>query len=86
MPKESLLDKVKAQEIIEDNGTRTKKAIVNKIVSSDSSKDKQISAKINSTVYEQFTKINKTLGVSNNSAINMCITRYIRDNKAILDD
>ena len=52
----------------------------------DTEKDKQISAKINSAVYEQFTKINKALGVSNNSAINMCITRYIRDNKAILDD
>lgn len=92
-----LLDKIKMQEEQEDqkknasiksnndNSTR-KHSALNKISSNDSSKDKQISAKVNSNVYALFTEINKAQGISNNSALNMILTKYVRENKAILDE
>ncbi len=49
-------------------------------------KDKMISVKVNSSVYEDFTRINKALGMSNNSCINSLIARYVMDNKVILDN
>lgn len=64
------------------NGTTT----VSRIVTDTNSKSKQISAKVNETVYESFSKINRLQGVSNNSAINMIIAKYVRENKDILDE
>lgn len=84
MAKESLLDKVNRQELQETD--TPKKRIITKIADTDTAKDKQISAKINSGVYEQFTRINKAMGISNNSALNLCITKYVRENRAILED
>lgn len=92
----NLLDKVKEQEAQEykEKGTRTQNdssdsrrhKTLNKISSKGSSKDKQISAKVNSNVYALFTEINKAQGISNNSALNMILTRYVRENKGILDE
>lgn len=92
-----LLDKVKMQEEQEDlkngvtiknnNDSNTRKhSALNKISSNDGSKDKQISAKVNGNVYALFTKINKAQGISNNSALNMILTKYVRENKRILDE
>ena len=63
-----------------------KKRAVNKITSNDGEKDKQISAKVNNISWENFTKINKAQGLSNNSALNMLINKYVRENKEILED
>lgn len=52
----------------------------------DGSKDKQISAKVNEKSYALFTQINKAQGLSNNSALNLIINKYVRENKGILDD
>ncbi len=88
-----LLDKVKIQEYEEDStdikgydsdSPRKRKAL-HAISSKDTYKDKQISAKVNSSTYALFTEINKAQGISNNSALNMILTRYIRENKGILD-
>ena len=49
-------------------------------------KDKQISAKVNEVSYDLFTQINKKQGLSNNSALNMLINKYNRENKGILDE
>ena len=46
----------------------------------------QISAKVNMKMYSAFTTINKRQGVSNNSAINMLIANYVRENRDILED
>lgn len=51
-----------------------------------SGKDKQISAKVNSYNYTMFTAINRIIGLSNNSALNMIITNYVRENKYLLDE
>lgn len=92
-----LLDKLKMQEEQEykkkspaiknynDNNTPKHNAL-NKISSKDGSKDKQISAKVNGNVYALFTEINKAQGISNNSALNMILTKYVRENKGILDE
>ena len=55
-------------------------------IADNSGKDKQISAKVNEKVYGLFTQINKAQGISNNSALNMIISRYVRENKGILDE
>jgi len=92
-----LLDKVKMQEKQEDKENNTaingdddnnprKHRALSKISSKDSSKDKQISAKVNGNVYALFTEINKAQGISNNSALNMILTKYVRENKGILDE
>lgn len=49
-------------------------------------KDRQISAKVNSKTYKLFTDINRANGLSNNSALNMIISQYVRSNKEILKD
>ena len=49
-------------------------------------KDKQISAKVNEKSWENFTKINKVQGLSNNSALNMIINKYVRENKGIIEE
>lgn len=85
----SLLDKVENQEqqaSLENKVLEPKKKAVNKITSNDGEKDKQISAKVNNKIWENFTKINKAQGLSNNSALNMLINKYVRENKGILDD
>lgn len=91
----SLLEKVKAKEAIQeakkDNikekiENEKKEATVKKIAHNSTQKDKQISAKVNETVYDQFTAINKRQGLSNNSALNMLINKYVRENKGILEE
>lgn len=57
-----------------------------RIISRDGAKDKQISAKVNMKIYSAFTTINKLQGISNNSALNMLITKYVRENKEILEE
>lgn len=59
---------------------------IEKILSREGAKDKQISAKVNMKMYNAFTTINKLQGLSNNSALNMIITRYVRENKSLLDE
>ena len=93
--KQSLLDKMveekkkeEAQERVEEK--KSKSSIGRKssvlVIADNSGKDKQISAKVNEKVYGIFTQINKAQGISNNSALNMIISRYVRENKGILDE
>lgn len=78
--KEEFEDKVQEEKKIE------KKSAVDQIITDDGSKNKQISAKVNGNIYEAFTTINKLQGLSNNSALNMLIAKYVRENKEILDN
>lgn len=80
----SLLDNVIKQET--NHIEKKKTSAVSKIAAADGAKDKQISAKVNAQSWSIFSKINKIQGVSNNSAINMIINKYIRENKGILDE
>lgn len=94
----SLLDKVNAQEAKQVAKKAQlpkptpapeeikKEPAVNKITHNSSQKDKQISAKVNDETYKMFTQINKAQGLSNNSALNMIINKYVRENKGILDE
>lgn len=86
MARPSLLDaeREKAKNELETSVPRV--AAVTQIASNDGSKDKQISAKVNEKVYSLFTQINKEQGLSNNSALNMLISKYVRENKGILSD
>lgn len=86
----SLADKVKKQE--EEQGKKEKKikvvektAPVTQISNNSIPKDKQISAKVNDATYRLFTQINQAQGLSNNSALNMIINKYVRENRGILD-
>lgn len=93
--KKSLLDKMEEEKNLEEaqkNEEATKKvpttgrktSVLD--IADNSGKDKQISAKVNEKVYRLFTQINKSQGISNNSALNMIISRYVRENKGILDE
>lgn len=78
-----LLDGVKAQE--EKRVAPKKAPAITKIVANDG-KNKQISAKVNEKTYAMFARINEIYGISNNSALNMLISEYVRDKKDILKD
>ncbi len=81
-----LIDQVIAKEIQEQKeAPRIHRSAVSKITDSSSSKDKQISAKVNEKIYKAFTDINKAQGLSNNSALNMLISKYVRENNDILE-
>lgn len=85
----SLLEQVKEQEAVQENvkiEKNKRKKAVSKIMSNGGMKDKQISAKVNEKSWENFTKINKAQGLSNNSALNMLINKYIRENKGIIEE
>lgn len=87
----SLLDQVNKQEAIQEDikiekKKKTRISAVAKITVTDGAKDKQVSAKVNAQSWESFTRINKVQGLSNNSALNMIINKYIRENKGLLDD
>lgn len=93
--KKSLLDKMEEEKNLEEahqaevaskfvTTTGRKTSVLD--IADSSGKDKQISAKVNEKVYGLFTQINKAQGISNNSALNMIISRYVRENKGILDD
>nr|UVX74962.1 MAG: hypothetical protein [Bacteriophage sp.] len=82
---EEELQDIKDEQERESSGI-VKKAPVEKIVSKDGVKDKQISAKVNMKMYNAFTTINKAQGISNNSALNMLMAKYVRENRAILEE
>ena len=85
----SLLDQVKEQEAVQEHvkiDKKKKTKAVAQIISNDGVKDKQISAKVNEKTWDNFTKINKAQGLSNNSALNMIINKYIRENKGIIEE
>lgn len=84
----SLLEKVNESEAkIEKEKKPEKKRLsaVKQIANSSGQKDKQISAKVNAESYEKFTRINKAQGLSNNSALNMVINKYVRENIGIIE-
>ena len=93
-----LLDEIKKQEE-KDAGNKSRPApkknkaekssknrALHTILSKDGAKDKQISAKVNGSMYATFSAINRAQGLSNNSALNMIITKYVRENKGILGE
>ena len=91
--KTRLIDTLQEEELQEvkeeqekENSNTIKKSAVERIISRDGAKDKQISAKVNMKIYSAFTTINKLQGISNNSALNMLITKYVRENKEILEE
>ena len=91
--KTRLIDTLQEEELQEvkeeqekENSNTIKKAAEERIISRDGAKDKQISAKVNMKIYSAFTTINKLQGISNNSALNMLITKYVRENKEILEE
>ncbi len=91
MAAKRLIDTIQEQESVEKQEamiekTETRKKPVEQIISREGAKDKQISAKVNMKMYNAFTTINKLQGISNNSALNMLISKYVRENKAILDE
>lgn len=62
------------------------KSAIKEIAKVNGSKDKMISAKVNSATYEQFTEINKVFGMSNNSSLNQLIAKYVLENKKVLEE
>ena len=49
-------------------------------------KDKVISAKVYPEMWAKFTAINRAQGMSNNSALNMILSKYVREQEEILSN
>lgn len=84
----SLLDKVNENEAkaeIRKKPEKKRTSAVKQIANNTGQKDKQISAKVNAESYEKFTRINRAQGLSNNSALNMVINKYVRENIGIIE-
>jgi len=82
----NLKDKIIEQENKGTVDENSKNSYFNKITGKRRiEKNKQISAKVNSETYEKFAVICSKEGISRNSAINMLISRYVRDNSYLLE-
>ena len=81
----SLYDKLNATEQNEAPRKTNKMTTVQKITKSNI-KDKVVSAKFNSDMYRRFTEINKAQGITNNSALNMILAKYVKENADFLDE
>ena len=84
--KTRLIDTLREDEQGEKDISSIKKTPVEQITSKAGIKDKQISAKVNMKMYNAFTVINQAQGISNNSALNMLIAKYVRENRTLLDE
>lgn len=80
----SLFDKVQENENQEEMVSKDRKAV--KKIAKTAIKDKTVSAKYNSEVYNRFTEINKAQGITNNSALNMILTKYVKENSNWIDE
>ncbi len=86
MEEENALEEQQNKEAtLQNTGSTGKKTSV-LTIADDRGKNKQISAKVNEKLYNIFTEINQKQGLSNNSAINMILTKYVREYKGILED
>lgn len=69
-----------------ENSAATVKNIISAVHSKEAPlKDKVISAKVSSETWDAFTSINRSRGMTNNSALNMLISNYVHDHKDILN-
>lgn len=80
----SLFDKVQENETQEEKVSKDKKAV--KKIAKTAIKDKTVSAKYNSEIYNRFTEINKAQGITNNSALNMILAKYVKENSGWIED
>jgi len=80
----SLFDKVTENEIHQEKTPKEKTAV--KKIAKKNIKDKVVSAKFNSDVYKRFAEINKAMGITNNSALNMILAKYVKENENWLDE
>ncbi len=56
------------------------------ILSSHTTKDKRLSVRINTQMFNQFSEINAKLGASNGSVINTLMSQYVREHKDLLEE
>lgn len=80
----SLFDKVQQNENQKETGHKDNTAV--KKITKNVKKDKTVSAKFNGEIYNRFTEINKAQGITNNSALNMILTKYVRENSDLIDE
>lgn len=79
----SLFDKVKENE---NQKTAAKEKTAVQRITKSAIKDKVVSAKFNSDLYNRFTEINKAQGITNNSALNMILAKYVKENSDWIDE
>ncbi len=79
-------EKEESEDKVQEEEKAKRKSVLKQIINTDNSKNKQISAKVNKNMYDDFTMINTLQGLSNNSALNMLIAKYVRENKNILEN
>lgn len=84
--KRSTASKIKEREERKKETVHVENETINKISDKGIGKDKAISARVNSTTYQNFKEISKARGLTANAALNMLITDFVRENKKILEE
>lgn len=78
------------KEAAEDRETRSTEnksaSTIKAMIGDEHYKSKIISAKVYPETWTEFTAINRAQGMTNNSVINMLISKYVRENKVILEN
>ena len=65
---------------------KKKPPVVVEMTKAKETKNQQISVKMYPDAYQKFCKINRALGLSNNSSVNQLIARFIRENENLLNE
>lgn len=80
----SLAEKIKERESEEAVSSLKKTPTVNKL-SSEQNRTIVVSMRVNEAMYSKFKKICKEQGLSYNSALNMILHEYVRNNRGYLE-
>ena len=71
---------------LEEKKEQINKPAASKILASHATKDRRVSIRMSSQIYDTFTLINSKLGASNGSVINMMVAEYVLKHKDLISD
>ena len=84
--KKSLAEKNAEREARKQETVHTENETIENLAKKSRGKDKPISARVNGTTYTNFKKICEARGITSNACLNMLITDFVRENKAIIEE
>lgn len=84
--KKSLAEKNAEREARKQETVHTENETIENLAKKSIGKDKPISARVNGTTYTNFKKICEARGITSNACLNMLITDFVRENKAIIEE
>lgn len=83
--KKSLEEKAAERELRKQETVRSDNKTIENLAGRKDRKNKAISARVNGSTYVNFKKICEARGITANACLNMIITDFVRENKAIIE-